>query len=170
MGGICSCMKKNKPKCIVSVIGLEEDVKNVLAHIVPDFNREHRLGKFSEYVIKYNEAELLIYAHISNPMIKNLINLHSTSEYATIYAINADNKNSVENAKAIIDDQERSHGKLIAVLCRGRYLDNPDLDEIKYLFNENIHDSFEFVKFTEEDTEKYVKLTFDKIHNRISDD
>lgn len=170
MGGICSCAKKTKPKCIVSVIGLEEDVKNILIHVVPDFKRDVKLPKFSEYVITYNKVELLINAHISSPMIKNLINLHSASEFATIYAIDADNKNSVETAKEIIDDHERVQGRLITVLCRGRYLDNPALDELKNLFNETIHDAFDFVKFTEEDTGKYVKLAFEKIHNRLSED
>ncbi|EOB12488.1 hypothetical protein NBO_427g0005 [Nosema bombycis CQ1] len=169
MGNFCSCLNTKKPKCIVSIIGLEEDVKQILNVIVPNFDPHICLSKFSEYPITYNNAEIIINAHINNSLIKNLINLHSKSEFASIYAINADNKLSLESARNIMDDQERIQGKLISVLCKGKYLDSPGINELKVMFQETIHDSFDFVKYTDEEVVKTVKMTFDKIHNRLSE-
>lgn len=165
MGNICSCLQKDIPKYIISVVGLEEDIKNVLVHIVSGFDKEIKLTKFSEYVITFYDIELIIHAHIITPMIKTLIGLHSSVESAVIYSVDADSKESIGAIREYVEESEvRTKNDIVTVLCRGSYLDNSELDTVKQMFTGNIHDHFEFVKFNNEETDIYVKQTFERIY------
>lgn len=169
MGNICSCLNTERPKHIISVIGLEDDIKSILVHIVPEFSKEKQLTKFSEHIFDHGNIEVIIHAHIITPMIKSLIKLHSAVESAIIYSIDTDSKESIEAVKILIEDNDsRSKSDMVTVLCRGKYLDNPELEVVKQMFKSNVHNHFELVKFNEEETEIYSKRAFEKIYGKLS--
>ncbi|WUR03839.1 ADP-ribosylation factor-like protein [Vairimorpha necatrix] len=165
MGNICSCCSSDMPKFIISVVGLEEDIKNVLKYIVPDFNDTQKLMNFTEYIFSYYNAELIIHAHIITELNKNLISLHSTVESAVIYSVEADRPESIKFVKELVEESNvKNNIDIVTVLCRGKYLDHPELDELKILLNENIHNHFEFVKFNPEESENQARKAIEKIY------
>ncbi|EQB59958.1 hypothetical protein NAPIS_ORF02481 [Vairimorpha apis BRL 01] len=166
MGNFCSCLDIPKRKLIISVIGLEEDVQIVLKTILP-YYVSNPLPKFSEHSLVKGRYKIIIHAHIITPLIKSLIKLHFPVESAVIYSIDADNPTSIDHARMLMDEQHIKNDDSVTILCRGKYLENPVLQEIKDEISGGFHSHLQFVKFEVNEANKYISKAFDKILERL---
>lgn len=167
MGSFCSCLDIPRRKKIISVVGLEEDVQIILKTIIPKYV-SNSLPKFSEHSIIKGKYEIIIHAHIITPMIKSLIKLHFPVESAIIYSINVDNPTSIDHARMLIEDQHIKNEDSVTLLCRGKYLENPVLEEIKEEISGSVHSHLQFVKFGVVDAEKNIREAVDKVIEKLT--
>jgi hypothetical protein len=163
------CCGRNKHKYLVALLGREEDQKNILFHVVPDFRSDEKLRPISEHIVSMGSADLILQSLDDSQNLYDIRRMHISHAHALVFAVDADNKESVEACVSLIKENTSRTKDVILVLVQSYTVHNKDVDRIRNAFSELHHGKAELIVYGENKCTSSIWRGFDWLCSRIEE-
>ncbi|CAD24929.1 hypothetical protein [Encephalitozoon cuniculi GB-M1] len=163
------CCGVTRKKYIVALLGRQEDQRHVLKHSVSGYKEDKSLRPFSEDTCIANGMELIFQSLDDNADLYEIRGIHTSLAAAVVFAVNADNKASVERCIALINEDAIKTRDTIVVLCRSDIYGSEAVQELKRTCDEIAHGKIEFILYEESKAFLGVHKGINWICNRLEE-
>ncbi|ADM10910.1 uncharacterized protein Eint_010470 [Encephalitozoon intestinalis ATCC 50506] len=163
------CCGATRKKYVVALLGLEEDQRHVLKHSVSNYKEDKSLRPFSEDTCIANGMELIFQSLDDNADLYEIRGIHMGLSAAVVFAVDADNKTSVEKCITLIGEDATKTKDVIVVLCKSNIYGNESVQELKRTCDEISHGKIEFILYEESRSFLGVHKGINWICNRLEE-
>ncbi|AFN82383.1 hypothetical protein EROM_010380 [Encephalitozoon romaleae SJ-2008] len=163
------CCGTTRKKYVITLLGLQEDQRHVLKHSISSYNMDKPLRPFSEDICIANGMELILQSLDDNADLYEIRGIHMGLAAGVIFAVDADNKSSVEKCIALINEDTTKTKDIIVVLCRSNIYGNESVQELKRTCDEIGHGKIEFILYEESRSFLGVHKGINWICNRLEE-